>query len=133
MGLPRAASRARTNVRPTPCRHANQDRGACCDCGRVFGEGRPATKIPALSVREQRADDERRHVDDMAEVLAVAHGALYVAGFYMAEADGMRVSARCLDCVVGELVDFDLRCGAGDVAGAVVALRAFLARFSPGA
>lgn len=62
------------------------------------------------------------------ELRGALRGAVDVIGFYLAIRQRERDALVALSRVAEELVDFDTRCEAGDVEGAVEQLRAFLRR-----
>ncbi len=117
-----------TTARRAACRHANQDRDACMDCGRVWPdprhralsrteEHRLRMELLVLLLRDQDADGRALWADARGLILRLA-----------AERERERVATGALERVMDQLVDFDSRCAAGDEAGAVLALRSWLAR-----
>lgn len=66
------------------------------------------------------AREQRGIIGTLADVLA----------FYMALRKVEASAAKALERVIDALVDFDVRCEAGDVAGAVLELRAFIGRIT---
>ena len=115
-------------ARREPCRHANQDRGACMDCGRVWPDPRPK----ALSRAEQERERTMllvsmlKQQDADAEELFARYRRTIGDALALAAVD--RVAARALERAMDQLVGFDERCKHGDVEGAVTALRAWIGR-----
>jgi hypothetical protein len=103
------------------------DRGACKGCGRVFSEGRPAARRRAPTFRQQRVADERRHVQDLADARGVALGLVDAVAFYQALREREVSAVRIVERLADRLVAFEARCMVGDVPGAVLELRRFIA------
>jgi hypothetical protein len=79
-------------------------------------------------VRQGFREAEHRHVDDLAEARGTLEGMLEVLAFYMALRRHESSALGALERVMDEIVAFDERCEAGDVAGAAAALREWFAR-----
>jgi hypothetical protein len=111
-----------------PCRHLRQRDGACLDCGHRWGETRSE-----LQARQQEAREgvrglvellRRQHEDGQRLWRSYKATTAMLCGLLAVE----RRKGFALDDVVDQVVLFDARCAAGDVDGAVLALRSWLAR-----